>query len=460
MSKENKTLQIELLESSFQAIAPCGEAFVTAFLSEATDEYVDALVGRAVAAQKEFQTWSEEATDRLLQALARRVYVHAEELAMAAVQETGMGNVRDKTAKNRFASLDIYRSLEGRVGQGCLAVDGRRKVMTLASPVGVVFGLVPATHPTATFIFKVLIALKGRNALILSPSRRASGVSNQVGELIQQVLCEQGAPPDLVQWVSAKQSPTTASALMAHPGISFILATGGPALVKAAYQSGTPAIGVGAGNAPVLVCADANLSEAASNIVRSKAFDNGLGCCSENHLVVVQSRMEAFKAALEEHEAAVLSQEETQRLLGVIVDPTTNRLHASISGQAASALAEWASIRRSSPIQVLVVPTHEVSQHNPLAGEKLAPLLSLFNVVDEQAGMRVCEELLALEGSGHTAMIYTHTSRLTQEYGARMPASRILVNTPGMQGGEWNGDRLGTLNDLGMRDLWWHLDHG
>jgi acetaldehyde dehydrogenase/alcohol dehydrogenase len=222
---------------------------------------------------------------------------------------------------------------------------------------------------------------------------------------------------------------------MAHPGVSFILATGGPGLVKAAYQSGTPAIGVGAGNAPVLVCADANLNEAASNIVSSKTFDNGLACCSENNLVVVKSRVEAFKAALEQHGAAVLSAEETQRLLRVIVDPTNNRLNSSINGQTASDIAAWASIRRSYPIQVLVVPSQEVSEHNPLAREKLAPLLSLFSVVDEQAGMRVCEEILALEGSGHTAIIYTRTSRLTQEYGARMPASRILVNTPGLGGG-------------------------
>ena len=404
-------------------------------LYEATDTYVNTLVGRALIAQKEIQTWSEEATDGLLQALAQRVDLHAEELAIAAVQETGLGNVRDKTFKNRFASLDIYRSLEGHVGQGCLAVDRRRKVMTLASPVGVVFGLVPVTHPTSTFIFKVLIALKGRNALILSPSRRASGVSKHTGELIQQVLREQGAPPDLVQCIDTSMGANTASAFMSHPGVSFILATGGPALVKAAYQSGTPAIGVGAGNAPVLVCADANLNEAASNIVSSRAFDNGLACCAENHLVVVKSRMEAFKAALEQHGAAVLSAEETQRLLHVIVDPTTNRLHASIIGQAASAIAEWASIRRSAPIQALVVPSQEVSEHNPLAREKLAPLLSLFSVVDEQAGMKVCKELLALEGTGHTAIIYTRTSRLTQEFGARMPASRILVNTSGFKGG-------------------------
>lgn len=404
-------------------------------LAEEQDADIDTLVSRAVSAQKEFQTWSEEATDRLLQALAQRVYLHAEELAIAAVQETGMGNVRDKTAKNRFASMDIYRSLEGRVGHGCLTIDKRHKVMTIASPMGVVLGLVPATHPAATFIFKVLIALKGRNALILSPSQRAMDVSNQVGELVQQVLSEQGAPLDLVQWVSSKKSRTTASALMTHQGVSFILATGGPGLVKAAYQSGKPAIGVGSGNAPVLVCADADLSMAASNIVMSKAFDNGLVCSAENNLMVVESRLEAFTAALEERGAAVLSAEESQRLLAVIVGPSTNRLHASMNGKAASTLAEWASIRRPYAIQVLVLPTREVSEHNPLAREKLAPLLSLFSVVDEQAGMRVCEQVLALEGTGHTAIIYTHTPSLTAEFGERMPASRLLVNAPGTEAG-------------------------
>jgi acetaldehyde dehydrogenase / alcohol dehydrogenase len=147
--------------------------------------------------------------------------------------------------------------------------------------------------------------------------------------------------------------------------------------------------------------------------VSSKSFDCGLACCSENNLVVVESRVQAFIAALQGHGAAVLSPAETQRLLAVFVDPHTTRLHASISGQAASTLAAWASIRRSYEIRVLVVPTQEVSEGNPLAREKLAPLLSLFSVVDEQAGMRVCEEILALEGAGHTAIIYTHTSRLT-----------------------------------------------
>jgi acyl-CoA reductase-like NAD-dependent aldehyde dehydrogenase len=259
--------------------------------------------------------------------------------------------------------------LEGRVGHGFVALDKRRKIMTFASPVGVVLGLVPSTHPAATFIFKVLIALKGRNALILSPSHRAMAVSNQTGVLIREVLYEEGAPLDLVQWVGSDKGRDTVSALMRHPGISFILATGGPGLVKAAYQSGKPAIGVGPGNAPVLVCTDADIAIAAGNIVMSKAFDNGLVCCSENNLIVVESQVQAFTAALEGHGAAVLSTAEKERLLAVIVDPITPCLSVSISGQAASTLAERASIRRPYTIQVMVLPTREVSEHNPLVRE-------------------------------------------------------------------------------------------
>ena len=173
--------------------------------------------------------------------------------------------------------------------------------------------------------------------------------------------------------------------------------------------------------------------------------------------MVVESQVEAFTAALEGHGAAVLSGEETQRLLAMIVDPRTNRLHASILGRAAGNIAEWASIERPYPIQVLVLPTQEVSEHNPLARQKLTPLLSLFGVVDEQAGMRVCKQLLALEGAGHTAIIYTRSPRLTTEFGTQLPASRILVNAPGTQRGHGAGEWLTALHDARVRDLWRHI---
>jgi acetaldehyde dehydrogenase / alcohol dehydrogenase len=396
---------------------------------------VDAMVQRAAHAQRDFQGWSEARIDQLLQALAERVSRHAEELAMAAVQETQLGNVADKTAKNRFASLDVCRSVVGHVGHGRLWWDKRRQVTALASPVGVVFGLVPATNPTSTFIFKVLICLKGRNAVILSPSQRALGVSNRLGELIQTVLREQGALPDLVQWIRSKNSRTTTLTFMEHPNIALILATGGPAMVKAAYRSGTPAIGVGAGNAPALICADANLKHAAACAVRSKSFDNGIVCCSEHNLVVVQSCAQAFRAALEQQGAAVLSAEETVAFLSLMVDPASHRLRPQVLGQFAADLAAGVDIQRPYPIQLLVVPTEAVSENNPLALEKLAPILSLFTVADEQVGMQVCQELLALDGLGHTAIIHTDNTVLVETFAARMPASRILVNAPGTQAG-------------------------
>jgi acetaldehyde dehydrogenase/alcohol dehydrogenase len=396
---------------------------------------VDAIVQRSVQAQHDFQGWSEARIDHLLQALAERVSLHAEELALAAVQETRLGNVADKAAKNRFASLDVCRSLVGHVGHGRLWRDKRKQVTALASPVGVVFGLVPATNPTCTFIFKVLICLKGRNAVILSPSQRALGVSNRLGELIQTVLREQGAPPDLVQWIRSKHSRTTTLTFMEHPNIALILATGGPAMVKAAYRSGTPAIGVGAGNAPALICADANLKQAAACAVRSKSFDNGIICCSEHNLVVVQSCAQAFRAALEQQGAAVLSAEETDAFLRLMVDPASHRLRPQVLGQFAADLAAQVGIQRSYPIQLLVVPTETVSENNPLALEKLAPILSLLTVADEQVGMQVCQELLALDGLGHTAIIHTRSTALVETFAARMPASRILVNAPGTQAG-------------------------
>lgn len=404
-------------------------------LANTEDTDVDAMVERAVHAQKEIQDWPEERIDRLLQALAEKVSTHAEELAIAAVQETKLGNVADKTAKNRFASLEVYRSLVGQIGQGRLSLDKRGKVTALASPVGVVFGLVPATNPTSTFIFKVLICLKGRNAVILSPSQRALGVSNRLGELIQMVLREQSAPAQLVQWVRSKNSRTTAITFMEHPNISFILATGGPAMVRAAYRSGTPAIGVGAGNAPVLICADANLKHAAGCIVMSKSFDNGIICCSEHNLVVVQSCVRAFKEALEKQGAAVLSEVETLAFLKAMVDLSRNRLKSQVNGQFAADLAAQVGILRSYPIKLLVIPTGDVSEKNPLAIEKLAPILSLFTVADEHVGMQVCQQLLALDGMGHTAITHTHNTALIEAFAASMPASRILVNAPGTQSG-------------------------
>src|SRR5262245_32722377 len=217
------------------------------------DPVVEELVERAQEALPLIDSWPEARIDLLLQALAQAVADHAEELAIHTVAETGMGNVRDKTLKNRIASLGIYKQLAGRIGHGEIGFDSQRQLVEIASPVGIVVGLLPATHPVASFSVATLIALKGRNALILSPSQRAVRVSQRVGALIQDVLSAHGAPADLVQWRGSGSSRGTTAALMSHPRVGLVLATGGQAMVKAAYSSGTPAIGVGPGNAPALI---------------------------------------------------------------------------------------------------------------------------------------------------------------------------------------------------------------
>jgi acetaldehyde dehydrogenase / alcohol dehydrogenase len=398
------------------------------------DPIVEELIARALPAQRLIEGWSEVRINELLLALAQTVADHAEALAVATVAETGMGNVHDKTVKNRMASLGIWEHLTGRVGHGVISFDSQRQVIEVASPIGIVVGLVPATHPVATFIFKTLIAIKARNALILSPSRRAQQVSNQVGALIQPVLRQHGAPADLVQWVRSHSSRQITAALMSHPQVGLVLATGGSAMVKAAYRSGTPAIGVGPGNAPALISADADVGHAARSAVRSKAFDNGLVCGAENSLVVETSVRADLIEQLEQTGAAVLTPEEAARFQRVAVDPQTHRFKSDIIGRDAARLAEWARIKRPYSIQLLVVPTGAAAAENYLAAEKLAPVVGLFTVADADEGLRVCRALLEIDGAGHTAIIYTHNDALIQRFAAEMPASRILVNSPGTQG--------------------------
>jgi acetaldehyde dehydrogenase / alcohol dehydrogenase len=398
------------------------------------DPIVEELIAGAQAALRSIEGWSEVRIDRLLLALAQTVADHAEELAVAAVEETGIGNVRDKTLKNRLVSLGVYEHLAGRTASGLIGFDSKRQVGEVARPVGIVVGLVPATHPVATFIFKTLIALKGRNAVILCPSRRAQEVSQRVGALLQQVLRAQGAPIALVQWVRSGSDRRTTTALMRHPHVGLVLATGGAAMVKAAYRSGTPTIGVGPGNAPVLIGADADVGHAARSAVQSKAFDNGLVCGAENNLVVVAGVRERLIAELQRAGAAVLTAEETARFMEGAVDPQTHRFLPSVIGRDAATLAERAAIHRPHLIKLLVLPTASIDAESALAAEKLAPVLSLFTVTDAHEGLRVCRALLAIDGRGHTAIIHAQDAELIERFAAEMPASRILVNSPGTQG--------------------------
>ena len=271
---------------------------------------------------------------------------------------------------------------------------------------GVIFGLVPRTHPVATFVFKTLIALKGRNALILSCHRAAQGVGQRTGELITDVLARHGAPAYLVQWVQGRGSRETTHQFMRHPSVAFILATGGEGMVRAAYSSGTPAIGVGPGNAPVWVCADADPATVADAVIMSKSFENGIICASENNLVVDNRDGRSPGDCAGSTRCGACS--DRTKSIALWRPSSTITCGASCMACRPSGSLPWPSIHREHHIQLIVVPAGAANLDGPLGREKLAPIVSLFAARDENEALALCQQLLDNEGAGHTAIVHTH----------------------------------------------------
>jgi acyl-CoA reductase-like NAD-dependent aldehyde dehydrogenase len=409
---------------------------------------VDALVQGGRDAQQRFVAWDEDAVDALIVEAASAVAERADELALACVEETGVGSVTDKVTKIRFASLEVAASLMGRPGVGAWIQDDERDVWELAEPAGVVVGLIPMTNPVATTVFKALICLKSRNSLILSAHRDAAGVSAATVDVLRDTLCRHGAPADLIQDVRTRTSRGTTEALMTHPDVALILATGGAGLVRAAYSSGTPAIGVGPGNAPVWVAPDADLDAAARMAVAGKAFDHGIICGSENNLVVDRSVRDRFVAALGEARAAVLSPAECQRLEQAAFG-SDGRLRKSVLGKSPQVLAELANIELPPDTRVLVAPVPRTAVAGPFGGEKLAPLLSLFDAHGDEDAISLCRDLLDRGGRGHTAVIHSGSTTRHLAMARALPASRILVNSVGAHGCIGLGNGLSPSLTLG-----------
>ncbi|MEA2468261.1 MAG: acetaldehyde dehydrogenase / alcohol dehydrogenase [Thermoleophilaceae bacterium] len=433
--------------------------------SDAPDPEVEQMVANGLAAQRVFESWDEERVDALLKDIAESIAGAAEELATASVEETHIGNPADKVLKIQMASMGVYSQLEGATGIGAIDVDDEKHITEIAAPVGVVFGLVPVTNPVPTVVNKTLICLKSRNALIYSAHRMAAGVGERAGTIIRAALERHGAPVDLVQWVRGRTSRKRTARFMSHPGIGLVLATGGPSMVKAAYSSGTPAIGVGAGNAPCWVAADANVDRAAQSVILSKGFDNGVICGSEQHLVVDASVADEMRAKLAEHGAAVLSDAETEKFVAGAFEPDGD-LKMWLVGQAAERLAEEAGL--SKPGAKLIVFEADASKpEGAQARERLAPVLSFFTVDGDDQAMQLCKSLLDYEGTGHTANIHTEDPDRMKRFADAMPASRVLVNVPSAHGccgiatslpftltlgcGTWGGNI--TTNNVGHRDV-------
>lgn len=395
---------------------------------------LDDIMAQAKAAQKIYATFTQEQVDKIFAACAIACNNNRLPLAKMAAEETGMGIAEDKVIKNHFAAEFIYNQYKDTKTCGVLEIDRVNGMRKIAEPIGIVAGVVPTTNPTSTAIFKSLLALKTRNAIVFSPHPRAKKCTCLTAKIINDAAVAAGAPNGLVQAIQEPTVPLSA-ALMSHPDISLILATGGPGMVKAAYSSGKPAIGVGAGNTPAVIDETANIKLAVNSILLSKNFDHGVICASEQSVVVVKDIYETVKTEFILRGAHMCNKKETNLLRKIIVTPE-GKLNANIVGQAAYKIAKMAGFEVPETTKVLIAEVTEISDAEPFAHEKLSPTLAMYKAEDFDDAVTKARLLVELGGIGHTSVLYTHTQndeRITK-YGQIMKTGRILVNQPASQG--------------------------
>ncbi|MGI2140155.1 bifunctional acetaldehyde-CoA/alcohol dehydrogenase [Shewanella baltica] len=396
---------------------------------------LDLMVERVAKAQAEYATFSQAQVDNIFRAAALAAADARISLAKMAAAETRMGVVEDKVIKNHFASEYIYNKYKDEKTCGILSEDVTFGTITIAEPVGIICGIVPTTNPTSTAIFKALISLKTRNAIIFSPHPRAKVSTTTAAKLVLDAAIAAGAPKDIIGWID-EPSVALSNQLMTHPKVNLILATGGPGMVKAAYSSGKPAIGVGAGNTPIVIDETADIKRAVSSILMSKTFDNGVVCASEQAVIVVDSIYEQVKERFISHGGYMLSKDETAAMQHVILK--NGGLNADIVGQSAASIAQMAGFEVPHWTKVLIGEVTDICDSEAFAHEKLSPLLGMYRAIDFNDAMDKAEALVALGGIGHTSGLYTDQDTQTERvhaFGFRMKTARILINTPASQGG-------------------------
>ncbi|EIJ0586943.1 bifunctional acetaldehyde-CoA/alcohol dehydrogenase [Salmonella enterica] len=360
-------------------------------------EELNALVARVKKAQRQYASFTQQQVDKIFRAAALAAADARIPLAKMAVAESGMGIVEDKVIKNHFASEYIYNAYKDEKTCGVLSEDDTFGTITIAEPVGIICGIVPTTNPTSTAIFKSLISLKTRNAIIFSPHPRAKEATNKAADIVLQAAIAAGAPKDLIGWID-QPSAELSNALMHHPDINLILATGGPGMVKAAYSSGKPAIGVGAGNTPVVIDETADIKRAVASILMSKTFDNGVICASEQSVVVVDSVYDAVRERFAKCGAVILNKKERKAVGGVLLK--NGALNAAIVGQSAATIAEIAGIFVPENSKVLIGEVSATDASEPFAHEKLSPTLAMYRAKDFADAVDKAEQLVAMGGIG------------------------------------------------------------
>ena len=391
------------------------------------------LAKQAAEAQRSLGAMSQAQLDAIVSAVAAAFEAKAEQLAEMAVRETGFGNVGDKTVKNRFASYHVLQSIRDMKTVGVLKEDPKEKLWEVGVPVGVIAAIVPSTNPTSTVCYKAMIALKAGNAIVFSPHPKAIKCTLEAARIVSDAAEKAGAPKGSVACLTVP-SLDGCKELMGADQVRLILATGGPAMVRSAYSSGKPAIGVGAGNGPAYIHRSADVERAVSCILRSKNFDHGTVCASEQSIIVEKSMEQAVKTEAEKQGFYFMSTNEAEKLAKLLFRPT-GALNPEIVGKPAERLAAMAGFPVPDGTKILVAREREAGPTRPYSMEKLCPVLAFFVMDSEDAVLEKVVEVLTHEGSGHTFAIHAEDREVIRKFALRVPVSRFLVNTPAALGG-------------------------
>ena len=391
------------------------------------------LVAKAKAAQEIYATFSQSKVDTIVKAVAEACAANAQRLAKMAVEETGFGVWQDKILKNLLGSAITYDSIKDLKTVGILSEDNQKKVWEVAVPMGIVAALIPSTNPTSTVMYKTLISLKSGNAIILSPHPNAKNCILETFQIISRAAAAAGAPAGLVQCITVPSQEGT-SALLKHRDIGIILATGGEAMVRAAYSSGNPALGVGPGNGPAYIEKSADIAKAVKHIFDSKTFDNGTICASEQSIITERCIADKVIAEVQKQGGYFMNQEESDKVSRFILR-ANGTMNPKIVGKSAQTIADMAGIKIPAGTRILLSHQTTVGKDNPYSREKLCPILAFYTEDSWESACKRSIEILNNEGVGHTMTIHSEDMSVIREFALKKPVSRLLVNTPGALGG-------------------------
>ena len=390
------------------------------------------LLAKAAEAQKLLENFSQEQIDAVVAAMAEAARQNAEPLARLAVEETTYGVVADKVEKNLFSARDIFNAIKNLKTVGIIGEDSENGVVEIAVPAGVVVGIIPCTNPTSTAIFKALIALKGRNAIVMSPHPSAVRCIRESVRVMADAALKAGAPEGCLSCLSLVTAEATQE-LMRHPLTSMILATGGTGVVRAAYSSGKPALGVGPGNVPAYIHSSANIRKAVADVLAGKCFDNGTLCSAEQHIVVDEAVADQTQVETERQGGFFLTPQQAEAVARALILPNF-RVNPKLVGHSAQEVAQEAGFSIPADKRALIAPLEGVGRKYPLSAEKLSPVLSFYVVKDHRAATDLCRRLLEFGGMGHTLALHASDDRVIREMAFALNAFRLVVNTPAAHG--------------------------